>query len=367
MTASRTRMRHPLVSIITPTYNHSGTIAACLRSVIAQSFTDWEQVVVDDGSRDETWNIMRSVAHDDARIHCVRQEHRGIGRLAETYNDALSKCRGRYVAIIEGDDLWPADKLEHQVGIHAADESLVLSHGRTLTYKDGAIIGRYPEPPSVGRSDCHAYLRLALLRRSCIMPVSVVISRDALCSIGGFTQDEGLPAVDYPTWLRLFSREGHVWFDSKVLGYWRQSPSQATQQYGLDLATAGLRVALNHFHSLPDTAKAVLRVSDGDLEKAHWARDILPSTLVALRRALMARKRREAIEHSLLMIRRGGPKRSIEGIAGLICAALGWDLEGVFSAIDGLQRLGTFVNPTRPSGDMLLGREEECHEERRKL
>lgn len=97
------------MSIITPTYNHGGYIRQCIESVLVQTFTGWEQIIIDDGSTDETPQIVSGFKDD--RIRYFRQNHQGIWKLGETYAKALALARGDFIAIFEGDDFWPFDKL----------------------------------------------------------------------------------------------------------------------------------------------------------------------------------------------------------------------------------------------------------------
>jgi len=108
-------MSSPLVSIISPTYNHEKYIAECILSAQSQTYTYWEMLVVDDGSTDLTLSIARSFAEKDPRIRVFTQKNVGIFRLAETYNFALSQANGKYIAVLEGDDVWLPEKLALQV------------------------------------------------------------------------------------------------------------------------------------------------------------------------------------------------------------------------------------------------------------
>jgi glycosyltransferase involved in cell wall biosynthesis len=92
----------PLVSIITPTYNHQDYIAECIDSVIHQSYSNWEMIIIDDGSSDNTLSIARLFEKKNNRIKVYTQENIGIFRLAETYNKALGMAKGEYIAILEG-------------------------------------------------------------------------------------------------------------------------------------------------------------------------------------------------------------------------------------------------------------------------
>ena len=117
---------HPVVSIITPTYNHEGYIAQCIESVLSQTYPHWEQIIIDDGSSDRTGDIASQ--YKDERIKYIRQNNRGIWRLGELYNEALRLAKGEYIAILEGDDFWPSNKLELQLKAHFGS-SAVLSWG----------------------------------------------------------------------------------------------------------------------------------------------------------------------------------------------------------------------------------------------
>ena len=100
-----------LVSIIMPTYNCEHFIAEAIRSVLAQTYTDWELIIVDDCSTDNTAQIVASF--DDTRIVYQRNE-KNVGA-ALTRNKALQIAKGHYIAFLDADDLWAPEKLEHQI------------------------------------------------------------------------------------------------------------------------------------------------------------------------------------------------------------------------------------------------------------
>ena len=111
-TATLTKQR-PTVSVITPAKNAGTWIADTIRSVQAQSFTDWEMIVVDDGSTDDTVEAVHKAAGDDPRIRLEQTtENKGAGGARNT---ALSLARGRYIAFLDADDLWLPQKLDVQI------------------------------------------------------------------------------------------------------------------------------------------------------------------------------------------------------------------------------------------------------------
>ena len=102
-----------LVSVITPTYNSENYIRECLESVMRQSYELWEMIIVDDCSTDQTFEILKDYRSKDDRIKIYRLEkNKGSG---PARNLALKKARGRYVAFLDSDDFWHAQKLSIQV------------------------------------------------------------------------------------------------------------------------------------------------------------------------------------------------------------------------------------------------------------
>ncbi len=102
-----------VVSIITPAYNAAPYLAETIRSVQNQTFFDWEMIIVDDCSKDNTLSIARSLSETDDRIK-VYQNSKNSG-VAATRNFALEKANGKYIAFLDSDDLWLPEKLEKQI------------------------------------------------------------------------------------------------------------------------------------------------------------------------------------------------------------------------------------------------------------
>lgn len=269
----------PRVSIITLTYNHEAFISRCIESVLAQTFADWEMLVVDDGSTDRTPDIVRGFT--DPRVRYVSKPHAGVARLAESYNHGLRAAGGALVAILEGDDYWPTRKLETQVA-DFDDERVVLSFGRTQEVStDGAPLKVIPSEglprealtnTPVGRA-ARYFLDVDVLTFA--FPVSVVIRRAALERIGGFQSVRGLPVVDYPTFLEL-SRLGTFAFHDEVLGYWQRHASSTTRnQFHRILAGVrgyGERFRRTHASSLPISDEELRRIDRAwnDLRFLQW-------------------------------------------------------------------------------------------------
>ena len=109
----------PLVSIITPSYNVSKYIGAAIDSVLAQTFSDWELLITDDGSTDNTCEIVEQYVARDNRIHLYRLPNNmgaGIAR-----NNSIKQATGRYIAFLDADDWWYPNKLELQMQFMLAE------------------------------------------------------------------------------------------------------------------------------------------------------------------------------------------------------------------------------------------------------
>lgn len=106
-------MRMPLVSIITPTYNSERFVAETIRSVLAQTYANWELLIVDDASSDETVSIVQQFAKQDDRIKLHTLQTNSGAAIAR--NTAIEMASGDYIAFLDADDLWKAEKLEKQI------------------------------------------------------------------------------------------------------------------------------------------------------------------------------------------------------------------------------------------------------------
>jgi glycosyltransferase involved in cell wall biosynthesis len=209
------------VSIITPVYNAEKFIERCIRSVLAQTYTDWEMLIVDDGSTDRTPSIVRQF--HDPRIIYIPLPHRGIASLAETYNTALARARGDLVAILEGDDEWPAEKLSLQVPAFR-EQDVVLSWGRGVIIDEaGRRSGYWPVKRQFQRDIPMSELFRVLARWNVLSPaVTVMLRKSALIAIGGFQMAGSRLFVDLPTWLHVAAMlRGRARYVDADLGLYR--------------------------------------------------------------------------------------------------------------------------------------------------
>ena len=206
----------PLVSVIIPTYQVAQYIAATLDSVLAQTFKDYEIIVVNDGSPD-TEELEKVLAPYRNRMTYLRQEHQGV---SAARNTGIRAARGKYIAPLDGDDMWASENLAAQLAVLEADPSL------DMVYADARILGDVPEAgrtlmelsPSAGEVTFER-----LVTRQCTVHVCVsVCRREALLRAGLF--DPALRRVeDADMWLRIATQGGRIAYQRRVLGYYRRS------------------------------------------------------------------------------------------------------------------------------------------------
>jgi len=220
--------KKPLISILTPVYNQRNYIEQTIRSVLNQTYQDWEWIILDDGSTDGTRDIIKSF--NDGRIKYAYQEHAGLTYLTRTYNKALTMCTGDLIAMLDHDDYWPDYKLEVQIKSFD-NPNVILSYGVCcIVNQKGKEIcySSIPEDPSVALNDPtgSSLKELLFARYSFIPNLTVMLRRSALVTIGGFVEAQGL-YHDFPTWLRL-SLEGRFASIPRCLGFHRKHPSSIT-------------------------------------------------------------------------------------------------------------------------------------------
>ncbi len=318
----------PLVTVVTPTYNAARFVRQCVESVRAQTFTDWEMIVVDDGSTDGTPERVESIG--DPRIRCIRLPHRGLRALAETYNTALAASRGELVAVLEGDDFWPVDKLEVQVrGFEdpAAQLSYGAGHDVDLEGRFVKLTRRCALDGSVHRLP-NADLFHDLVREDVLMPsISVMLRRSALERIGGFRQDGAAHFVDLPTWLHVMARNpGVTLYHGHVLGCWRRHPTQTTRRYWYRILRERWRVVQAVAASLDPEARAYVGWTAAE-DRLNRSRRCMACVRALLRAGRFARARRI---HAEVLVTGPGLALRVKALKGLVSSVVGVDLSGAW-------------------------------------
>lgn len=131
----------PLISVVMTSYNYGKYISEAIDSVLAQTFSDLELIIVDDASEDNSKDIIHSYMNKYARIKAIfHQENLGISR---TVNDGWNAASGKFIASISSDDIWASDKLEKQLEILQEDEDLVVCTEGKIIDRQGRATGEF--------------------------------------------------------------------------------------------------------------------------------------------------------------------------------------------------------------------------------
>lgn len=189
--------KSPLVSIIIPTYNRANCISRCINSVIEQTVTNWEIVIIDNNSTDSTLEIINGFS--DERISTIKIDNNGI--VAASRNIGIRLSKGEYVAFLDSDDWWLPEKLEISLS--------ELESGSDLVYHDMYNISKLPV-------DAKKHLIVAtralsrpvfidlLTNGNAVINSSVVVRRNFLEEIRGFSEEKELiGAEDFDGWIRI--------------------------------------------------------------------------------------------------------------------------------------------------------------------
>jgi len=209
-----------MVSVVLPTYGRLPLLRKAVASVIGQTFSDWELIVVDDGSTDDTRAYLETI--DDPRIRAIGLEHRGI---TSARNAGLRLARGEWVAFHDSDDLWLPEKLEWQLRRLIAQPTCRWSYtGYSFIDTEGAPL---PERSALLPRPVSGYILEPVLRFEVSTAVpTMLVHRSLIEEIGGFDPTM-LFLSDYDFILRLAARS-EVCALSETLALVREHPDRTT-------------------------------------------------------------------------------------------------------------------------------------------
>jgi glycosyltransferase involved in cell wall biosynthesis len=190
----KTSRNRPLVSVIIPTYNRGWILTEAIDSVLAQDYKDYELIVVDDGSTDNTREILDTYGRD---IVVLRQTNKGV---SAARNRGIAQAGGQLVAFLDSDDIWQPRKLSRQVDFFKLNPDAVINQTEEIWIRNGV---------RVNPKDRHRKPSGMIFERSlglCLVsPSAVMIQKTLFDAVGVF--DENLPACeDYDLWLRISCR-----------------------------------------------------------------------------------------------------------------------------------------------------------------
>jgi len=256
-----------------PCFNGSRYLRDSIASVTHQSYTNWELVVVDDGSTDDSLDILRHLAASDGRIKIESQRNSGA---ATARNTGLALARGAYVAFLDADDLWHATFLQKLVQeVEAAGVDLAYCGWQNLGLSGGP--GQPYIPPDYASGDKYeSFLKV------CPWPIHAALTRrQALASIGGFNP-RWRTCEDYDLWLRLGTRSS-VALVPEVLAFYRHHEGEQTTKNRARIAIDHWLIQRDFLATRPEikgqlTATKIRQLTHGELLHrgyiSYWQRDL---------------------------------------------------------------------------------------------
>lgn len=212
-----------LFSIVIPTFNRKPFLKKALESVLGQTFPDWELIIVDDGSNDETDGLVLS--YNDSRIKYIYQENRGP---SSARNHAIKESAGNYICPLDSDDWWDKDKLKTHIEYIKAYPEYKIFHTQEIWHRGGQILQQKQKHKKPSGSIFPQCLPLC-----CVSISTAAIHRSVFPDVGMF--DEGLPACeDYDFWLRVSLKYKVMLIDKQLTLKDGGRPDQLSQRPGLD-------------------------------------------------------------------------------------------------------------------------------------
>ena len=185
----------PLISVLMGVYNCAATVEEAIQSIIGQTVTDWEFIICDDGSSDDTYEVVRALAKKEPRIVLIRNEH-NMG-LAPTLNHCLRAARGTYTARMDGDDICSPDRFEKELAALEADPGCAVVSCAMISFDEGGVYGQsnYPEKPD----------KTDFFRMSPFCHAGCMMRKAVLLELGGYNESSQVERFeDFDLWYRLY-------------------------------------------------------------------------------------------------------------------------------------------------------------------
>jgi glycosyltransferase involved in cell wall biosynthesis len=235
------------ISVLIPVYNCAQYVTAALNSILTQTFPDFEVLIIDDGSTDNTVHLIKDL--DDPRITLIQKPHNtGI---TDSLNMGIELAQGKFIARMDGDDISVSTRFEEQVAFLEHDPSLVVCGSWTQILSTGEIIKRPVE---------HDEIKTTLLVANCVLHPTVMIRTS-------FLRDNNLkynrllePSEDYDLWVRMI-KKGRFYNIPKALLMYRLHDSQTSEQKRSEQNIKANTIRCVHLSSLT-TMRSALKFYD---------------------------------------------------------------------------------------------------------
>ena len=206
------------VSVIIPTYNQSTLLSEAIKSVLSQTFTDYELIIIDDESTDNTKEIVADYQKDTDKIRYVFQKNGGP---SAARNTGIKKSNGEYIAFLDHDDLWLPDKLMKQVKFLDNNMNYAMVFADVYEF-NGNIITEEKKLREIDRRHMSGYILKYLILR-CFIPSPSVMIRKSIVKEIGYFDTRFLFSQDWDYYIRVARKHEIGFLDEVLVGYRRHS------------------------------------------------------------------------------------------------------------------------------------------------
>ena len=214
------------VSIVIPTFNRAHLVARAIESVLKQSYKNFELIVVDDGSTDDTPIHLKSLI-ESGSIQFHQKENAGV---ASARNFGVSKTRGQWLAFLDSDDEWLPHKLQDQIEFLKAHQHLKVVYGEETWMRNGVRVNQKKHHKKSG-----GYIFEKCLEQCLIAPSSVLIERKLFDELNGF-DESFIVCEDYDLWIKISSQHEIGFIEHPlILKYGGHEDQLSTKYFAMDM------------------------------------------------------------------------------------------------------------------------------------
>lgn len=224
-----------VISVVIPLYNKKKSIISTLQSVIAQTYTDWELIVVDDGSTDDSLSVVQEFLHANyglmndelSRIRIISKENGGV---CSARNYGIREAQGEYIALLDADDIWDKDYLAEQIQMIRDFPDAVMWGINFAELSNGKLVRNLPTGLLMGyRGYVENYFQMKGRVSDLFCSSSVVIRKDVFENVGGF--DERIKyAEDNDMWFRIIATNKVAFYDRYMVYYIYDAENRALKR-----------------------------------------------------------------------------------------------------------------------------------------
>jgi GT2 family glycosyltransferase len=240
----------PAVSVVIPTFSKNRTLKAALESVRCQTFKDWEIIVIDDASTDDTLQMLQAFAVKEPRLRVERNKTNQfrVSGITGSLNKGIELARGKYIARLDDDDTWINErKLEKQVAFMDSHPDCVVTGGGTVVMNgDGKELFRYL------KREADVDIRKTILFANPFTHTTVMFRKDVAAAVGNY---QGMYIEDWDLWLRMGRRGTFYNFQEYFTGY-MMTGTNASFRHQRALSRTILKLLWRERKNYPGFAKA---------------------------------------------------------------------------------------------------------------